>query len=220
MPEQKIESGRIADGAVLGNKIAANAVRGNNIVAGTITGNLLAAQTITGDDLADNIIRGNNIVDGQITGNLIADLAVSSNNLTANLGISLSRLVEEANISTVVLNGVYTLHVANNGVYFFDANTSGNITFNLRANTQNAFDAYLTVGESSSIAIGVRHGSTRHTANLQIDGNAQTLFYVGNTRPTFVSISNQEYNVFSYTILKTGANAYICLAANSLFGTG
>jgi hypothetical protein len=250
MPEQKIESGRIADGAVLGNKIAANAIRGNNIVAGTITGNLLAAQTITGDDLADNIIRGNNIVAGTITGNLLAaqtitgdDLAdnsirsnnivagqitgnllgtnaVSSNTLAANLTISLSRAIEEANISAIALSGVYTIHVANNGVYMFDANTTGNVTFNLRANTQNAFDAFLTVGETASVAIGVRHGATRHEANLQIDGNAQTLFYIGNTRPSQTSISRQEYNVFSYTVFKTGANAYIVLAANTLFATG
>jgi len=224
MPEQKIESGRIADGAVLGNKIAANAVRGNNIVAGTITGNLLAAQTITGDDLADNSIRGNNIVAGTITGNLIGTNAVSSNTLAANLTISLSRAIEEANISTVALGGVgtniYTIDVANNGVYLFNANTTGNVTFNLRANTQNAFDAFLNVGESSSVAIGVRHGTTRHEANLQIDGNAQTLFYVGNTRPAQVSISRQEYNIFSYTVFKTAANAYIVLAANTLFATG
>jgi hypothetical protein len=224
MPEQKIESGRIADGAVLGNKIAANAVRGNNIVAGTITGNLIAPQTITGDDLADNSIRGNNIVAGQITGNLIGTNAVSSNTLAANLTISLSRAIEESNISTVALGGVgtniYTIHVANNGVYMFDANTTGNVTFNLRANTQNAFDAFLTVGETASVAIGVRHGATRHEANLQIDGNAQTLFYVGNTRPAQVSISRQEYNIFSYTVFKTAANAYIVLAANTLFATG
>lgn len=187
---QKIESGRIAEGAVLGNKIAPNAVRGNNIVAGTITGNLIGTNS------------------------------VSSNTLAANLTISLSRAIEEANISTVALSGVYTIHVANNGVYMFDANTTGNVTFNLRANTQNAFDSFLGVGETASIAIGVRHGTVRHEANLQIDGNAQTLFYVGNTRPANVSISRQEYNIFSYTVFKTGANAYIVLAANTLFATG
>ena len=51
MPEQKIESGRIADGAVLGNKIAPNAVRGNNIVAGTITGNLIANNAVSGNNI-------------------------------------------------------------------------------------------------------------------------------------------------------------------------
>ena len=51
MPEQKVESGRIADGAVLGNKIGVNAVRGNNIVAGTITGNLIANNAISGNNI-------------------------------------------------------------------------------------------------------------------------------------------------------------------------
>ena len=37
MPEQKVESGRIATGAVTGDNIAVNAIRANNIVDGTIT---------------------------------------------------------------------------------------------------------------------------------------------------------------------------------------
>jgi hypothetical protein len=57
MPEQKVESGRIATGAVTGDKIAVNAIRGNSIVAGTVTGNLIA----------DNAVAGNNIVAGAIS---------------------------------------------------------------------------------------------------------------------------------------------------------
>ena len=51
MAEQKVESGRIADGAVLGNKIAANAIRSNNIVSGTITGNLIANNAVSGNNI-------------------------------------------------------------------------------------------------------------------------------------------------------------------------
>lgn len=53
MAEQKVESGRIATGAVTGDKISANSIRGNNIVAGTISGNLIADGTITTIKLQD-----------------------------------------------------------------------------------------------------------------------------------------------------------------------
>ena len=51
MPEQKIESGRIATGAVTGDKIPVNAIRGNNIVASTITGNLIANNAVSGNNI-------------------------------------------------------------------------------------------------------------------------------------------------------------------------
>ncbi len=51
MPEQKVESGRIATGAVTGDKIAVNTIRGNNIVAGQITGNLIANNAISGNNI-------------------------------------------------------------------------------------------------------------------------------------------------------------------------
>jgi hypothetical protein len=51
MAEQKVESGRIATGAVTGDKIAVNAIRANNIVAGTITGNLIANNAISGNNI-------------------------------------------------------------------------------------------------------------------------------------------------------------------------
>jgi len=63
MPEQKVESGRIATGAVTGDKVAVGAIRGNNIVAGTVTGNLIA----------NNAIAGNNIVAGSVTNVKLAE---------------------------------------------------------------------------------------------------------------------------------------------------
>ena len=51
MAEQKVESGRIATGAVTGDKIAVNAIRANNIVAGQITGNLIANNAISGNKI-------------------------------------------------------------------------------------------------------------------------------------------------------------------------
>jgi hypothetical protein len=237
MPEQKVESGRIADGAILGNKIATNAVRGNNIVAGTITGNLIAPQTITGDDLADNIIRGNNIVAGTITGNLIApqtitgdDLApnsvrannivagqVAGNTLAANLQISLTQVFESANVFTTAVGGNVNIDLQNNTVYFFSSNTTANVTFNLRANTQNTLDSQLSIGQSVTTAILLKQGATRYRANVYVDGVLQVPFYLGNSAPSFATTQQESVDVYSFNIIKTAANTYTILAANSNF---
>jgi hypothetical protein len=247
MSEQKVESGRIADGAILGNKIASNAVRGNNIVAGTITGNLiaaqtitgnlLAAQTITGDDLADNIIRGNNIVAGTITGNLLAaqtitgdDLApnsirannivagqIASNTLTSNLQISLTQVFETANVFTTAVGGNVNIDLQNNTVYFFSSNTTANVTFNLRANTQNTLDSQLGIGQSVTTAILLKQGATRYRANVYIDGVLQAPFYLGNSAPSFAATQQESIDIYSFNVIKTAANTYTILAANSNF---
>jgi hypothetical protein len=216
----QITGNLLATSAISGNNITVGAIRGNNIVAGTITGNLLANQTITGDDMAPDSIRGNNIVAGQITGNLIAVSSVSSNLLASNLNISLSRVLEQANVNTLGIGGNVNIDVANNTLYYFNANTTANVTFNFRANTQNTFDSITTIGQAMTVAIALKHGSTRHAANLYIDGALQTLYYVGNTRPGSASITNQEINLFSYSVFKTAANSYTVITGNSIFGLG
>jgi len=233
------------DGSVTGNKLTNNSVRGNNIVAGQITGNLLASNiinsnnivdgSVTGNKLTDNSVRGNNIVAGQITGNLIGTGAISANNFAgggitsnvfaSNLSISLTRALESANINVIAPNGNVNIDIANNVVYYFNANSTANITFNLRANTQNTFDSVTTIGQSVTLAMIVRHGTTRHIANVYIDGGlistgSNTIVYLGNTKPNYQAISAQETNIYGYTVLKTAANTYAVFASNSLFALG
>jgi hypothetical protein len=190
----------LADQAVIGSKLGPGAVSGNNISAGSISGN----------NIVSNAIRGNNIVAGQITSNILA----------SNLSISLTRVLEEANINSIAIGGNVNIDVVDSTVFFFNANTTANVTFNIRANTQNTFDSVTAIGETTSLAIAVKHGTVRHEANLAIDGVVQTIYYAANTRPANVSISSAEINLFSYSIFKTAANTYTVISANTVFGLG
>jgi hypothetical protein len=191
--------------------------------------------SVTGAKLASNVVRSNNIVTGQITGNLIGTGAISANNfagggitsnvLASNLSISLTRALESANINVIAPNGNVNIDIANNVVYYFNANSTANITFNLRANTRNTFDSVTTVGQSVTVAMIVKHGATRHIANVYIDGGlittgSNSIVYLGNTKPNYQSITNQETNIYGYTVLKTAANTYAVFASNSLFALG
>jgi len=195
-----------SDGSVTGAKLTANSVRGNNIVAGQITGNLIG----TGSISANNFVGGN----------------IASNLITSNLSISLTRALESANINAIAPNGTINIDIANNVVYYFNANSTANITFNLRANTRNTFDSVTTTGQSVTIALIVKHGTTRHLANVFIDGTlitnagSNSIVYLGNTKPNFQAITNQETNIYGYTVLKTAANTYAVFASNSLFALG
>ena len=111
------------------------------------------------------------------------------------------------------------IHFTNaNFIEFFNANTTANVTFNIRGNTAYRYDAVTPVGTRSTVSIAVKHGTIRHTANLYIDGAAQTAYYLANTQPNYQSITNQEINIFTYNIYKTAANAYVVTSSNSLYG--
>jgi hypothetical protein len=207
MPEQKVESGRIADGAILGNKIASNAVRGNNIVAGTITGNLIGASAIS----------SNHISDLAVTGNEIGLNAVSANNLASNLKISLTQVFETGNVYTTAVGGNVNIDLQNNVLYFFSSNTTANVTFNFRANTQNTLDSQLSIGQTVTSAILLRQGATRYRANVYVDGVLQTPWWLGNSAPSFATTQQESIDVYSFNIFKTAANVYTVLASNSSF---
>jgi hypothetical protein len=195
-----------SDGSVTGAKLNSNIIRANNIVAGQITGNLIGS--------------------GAISGNNFAGGGVTSNVLASNLSISLTRALESANINSIAPNGTINIDIANNVVYYFNANSTANMTFNLRANTQNTFDSVTTTGQSVTVALIVKHGTTRHLANVFIDGTlitstgSNSIVYLGNTKPNFQTITNQETNIYGYTVLKTAANTYAIFASNSLFALG
>lgn len=187
MAEQKVETGRIADGAIIGNKIAEGAIIGNKI--------------------ASNAIRANNIVAGQIAGNTLA----------ANLHISLSQVFESANVYSVAVGGNVNIDLENNTVYFFSSNTTANVTFNLRANTQNTLDSQLLIGQSIATAILLKQGATRYRANVYVDGTLQSPFYLGNSAPGFATTQQESIDLYSFNVIKTASNTYTVLASNSSF---
>lgn len=252
MAEQKVESGRIATGAITGDKIADNSIRGNNIVAGTITGNLiasgsLAVSQITGAIVTNNIvtvgpitvttnviatgaIQGNqigqyavstnNILGGSITGNLMSSGAISSNNFSANIQFNSSRIVESVNVSTIAASGNVNIDVSTATVHYFTANTTANVSFNLRANSGATLNSILANGQSISVAIGFAQGATQYSANIYIDGVLQTANtrWMGNVKPAYTaSIPNALTDFYSITAIKLGTDSYNVLASNTVF---
>lgn len=210
---QRIGTNRIANTSVSGLKLADNSVRGNNIVAGQITGNLIGIGAVS----------SNHISDLAVTGNELGLNSVSSNNITANIQFNSSRIIETVNVSSVAATGNVNIDVSNASIHYFTANTTANCTFNLRANATHRLDSILTNGQSISVAVGLSQGGTQYTANIFIDGVLQTanIKWMGNVRPGYnASIGNAFTDFYNITAIKTGANAYIVLAGNTVFGVG
>ena len=210
MAEQKVESGRIATGAVTGDKVADNAIRGNNVVAGTITGNLIGTGAITGNLIGIGAVSGNQITTG----------AISSNNFSANIQFNSSRIIESVNVSTIAASGNVNIDASNATVHYFTANTTANVTFNLRANSTYMLDSFLANGQSISVAIGFAQGAVQYSANIFIDGVLQSANtrWLGNVKPAYTAtIPNALTDFYSITAIKLGSNSYAVLASNTAF---
>jgi hypothetical protein len=241
-----LTSNLIAVGAITGNLIPAGAISPNHIVTGSITGNLYGLKSVTGNVIGISAITSNLINVGAVTGNTIGVFAVSGNQiglgaissnhfagggvtsdvLSSNLTVSTARVAETINVVTSTVQGNYNVHVSNSTVYNFIANTTGNLTFNLVANvalpgsTTGRVNDLISIGQSVSVALMVKQGTTRYRANLYIDGVLQTAYWAGNTQPLFqVSPAGQGIiDVYNFSVIKIGTNAYDVFASNTQFG--
>ena len=214
---QRIGSNQIANTAVIGLKLADNSVRGNNIVAGQITGNLIGIGAISGNQIGVSAISSNHIADLAVTGNEIGLSAISANNLASNLKISLTQVFETGNVYSTAVGGNVNIDLQNNTLYFFSSNTTANVTFNFRANTQNTLDSQLPIGSTVTSAILLKQGATKYRANVYVDGTLQTPWWLGNSAPGYATTQQESIDVYSFSILKTAANAYTVLASNANF---
>jgi hypothetical protein len=241
-----ITNTKYAADSITGDKLKNEGIiRSNNIVAGAITGNLYGSQSISGNNIGVGAISGNQIGIGAVSANNFAGGGITSNVLSSNLAISITRVLETANVFTIAPTGNLQIDISNNTLYYFSSNTTGNVTFNLRGNSVNTFDSTVNVGQTVSLAIGLRHGLAagptggRHTANVYIDGglisttrtnpdSANVLLYAGNTVPQYIdggTLAGQngqgiEFNLYALTVFKRAANTYTVLQANTIYGLG
>ena len=149
-----------------------------------------------------------------------ANSSITSDRLSSNLAINIIRVLETANIYSTAVGGNVNIDISNNTSYFFSSNTTANVTFNLRANGNagGIYDSLVNIGQTSTVAIALKQGSTRYKANLYIDGILQTLYWLGNSAPDYATTQPQTIDVYSFVVFKTAANTYSVLAANSNFG--
>jgi hypothetical protein len=153
----------------------------------------------------------------RIGSNRIANTAVSTPKLGSNLHISLTQVFETGNVYSTAVGGNVNIDIENNTLYFFSSNTTANVTFNFRANTQNTLDSQLNIGQTVTSAILLKQGATRYRANVYVDGTLQTPWWLGNSAPSFATTQQESIDVYSFSILKTAANAYTILASNANF---
>jgi hypothetical protein len=183
-----------------------------------ISTNRIANTSITGQKLADNVVRANNIVAATITGNLVANNTIASAKLAP-----VNRLLENANLISSSTSGNVNVSLDDNSVYYVTSNVAGNVTFNIRVSSEITLNSFMANGQSITTAFILTQGSTQFLANLAIDGVYQSgnTRWSSNTRPTYsASLTNQQLDVYTFTSIKTGSNAFSVLGSRTTYGFG
>ena len=159
-----------------------------------------------------------------VTAGIVTASTLSCSTLTAsNFGtVNSTRLITNEVIEKVLidgstaLNGTFNLNLANNAVYFFTPNATGNFTFNFRGDGSTSLNSTLEIGNSLTVAIITTQGGTAYYANgHQIDGSSVTPLWAGGTAPSSGDTSSK--NVYTYTIIKTANATYTLLAQKTKF---
>ena len=129
-----------------------------------------------------------------------------------NLGAG--AIFEKVNIVSNTSNsGGTNIDLLTSSVWLFTSSNNGNWTPNFRGNSSTSLDSIMSTGQVIvATIISQNGGSSGYAANMNIDGNGQTEYWSNDETPDERG-GTSGYDVYQYSIIKTGAgNNYLVLA--------
>jgi len=132
--------------------------------------------------------------------------------------LSFDTILETTTITAGAANATSNLDVKNGSIFLFTTNSGSTWTHNLRGDASTTLDSIMDVGQSLVVTVISKQNNTSYyTANINIDGAAQTEYWFAGSAPV-AGMSSSGYDAYSWTIIKTGSSAFIVLATQSQFG--
>lgn len=144
----------------------------------------------------------------------------TGNVVTSNLQVggttNVLNTIEKANTNTTALTGTINIDLAGNSIVYFTSNASANWTFNFRGNSSVTANSFIANNESATVAIVCTQGATAYYPNSHtVDGSAVTPKWQGGSAPTGGNANSVD--TYTYTLIKTAANTYTVLAAQTQY---
>lgn len=128
-----------------------------------------------------------------------------------NLGCG--AIFEKVNIVSGTSNSNTNIDLLTSSVWLFTSSNNGNWTPNFRGNSTTSLDNIMSTGQVIvATIISQNSGSSGYSNNMNIDGNGQTEYWSNDEAPDERG-GNSGYDVYQYSIIKTGGgNSYLVLA--------
>jgi hypothetical protein len=165
-------------------------------------------------------IAGNVRVVGSLSGQMNG-LSILDNTMPGEKLSNVGKLAERVWIVPFPApRGNVNIDMSNGAIQFFTANSTANMSLNLRGNVTTAFNDVLLPGQSVTAVVLLTHGATQFSSNIYIDGVLQSAKWLGNSRSTYAaSISNSINESLSITAIKTSNATYTVLASTATFAS-
>jgi hypothetical protein len=132
------------------------------------------------------------------------------------VGVLLNNAVEPTAVTSVAATGTIIYEINAQSVVYSTANATANWTLNIVYSKAFPLNAYLSIGQSVTIAHMVTTGATAYYNNvLQIDGVTVTPKYQGGT--AYAAGNASSIDVYTYTITKTANRTYTVFTSQTKF---
>ena len=127
-------------------------------------------------------------------------------------------MLEGAEIVNNRSNSSTTLYAATASTYLYTSTNNGNWTPNIRgASDGTSLDSMMATGDSLVMTlISATNSSSGYASSLNIDSSGRTVEWADDEQPSERG-GNSGYDVYSYTIIKTGGNSFVVLGSKTWF---
>ena len=129
-------------------------------------------------------------------------------------GVDLSSMLREGcNIIADKLSVQPNIDLANGMVHYFTTQETTTSTPNIRYNATVSLDSMMNIGEAVSISIITTAAAAAYSAQLTIDGNNVTEYWIGGSAPSDGGASGID--IYTYNIIKTAGATFTVIASQS-----
>jgi len=132
--------------------------------------------------------------------------------ITAGLDLS-SLLREGVDIVAGKLSDNLNINLEYGMVFLFTTTETTTSTPNIRYNSSISLNSVMNIGEAISVTLITTAAAAAYSAQLTIDGNAVTEYWIGGSAPS--SGGSSGYDLHTYTIIKTASATFAVIANRS-----
>ena len=121
-------------------------------------------------------------------------------------------MIENVNINTTARNGTQNVDLADGMVHYFTSSSTASWKPNFRVSSSENVNGLMSTGDTASVTMIVNKSNTANIATtIQIDGTDVTPEFLGGVHSD--GGGNNTFDVYHYTIIKTGDGAFTVFAA-------
>jgi len=179
---------------------------------GSFSGNVSVGGTLTYEDVTN--IDSVGIVTARTGIKVLAGGANIVGVITARSGVDLNgTLREKVNVTAGKLSDNLNIDLANGMVHLFTTAESTTAVPNIRVDGSTSLNSVMAIGESVVVTLITTANASAYSAQMTIDGGAQTENWVGGSAPSDGGSSGVD--IHSFTIIKTASATFTVIANHS-----